>query len=176
MHLTHSERNRRLIPYTSYYIAGNQEVNGHDTANIEHGHQLDYTASTLKPKPPIIVNQNTQKIQYDYVDYQQNPIAGYNYVPVAYIPGNSAVPLSLVSNSQYYPAYYQDDGATQDANLYTTARPSYVTSTNRPNSGVKDEQVSYLRDYLLPSTSSPQNAFIKYVLSLIHISEPTRPY
>ncbi|XP_065225663.1 uncharacterized protein LOC135849249 [Planococcus citri] len=172
--ISQTERNRRLIPYATYYIAGSsasaaggsldQENSLLSTAaptqSTEEQDQEDPVQSKRPLKIPYKAAENNE--YYDYQDTNE-----YSYIPVAYIPGaGPSRGINYNPETHYYPnSYYQSPISTENAKyLYPTAKPT-AKPTQQPVSTTTDRKFpfSYLTKYV--AQQSAQDDYYKYLVT-----------
>lgn len=145
-----NERNRRLIPYSTYELSNNDD----QTNSVQANPSAEEDTINLVAKPTGRPALTTRKpSHYVYTDHQHQDSNRYSYIPIAYIPGVRGI------NYQQN-AYYQQSALDSAPKLFTTASPLYPTST--PPSDDKKAQFAYFGDYLTqPGETS--NGFLSYL-------------
>lgn len=181
--LTQNERNRRLIPYTTYYVAGGspEQSNRVQIAEDEQAddEQTDYINSPRLKQRPSTNNYNAHKTQYDYSgQYQQqpDPVSGYNYIPIAYIPGARGIHYS--PESQYYSnSYYNTYEVPDDHKVHTTVKPKQYTTTITTAADAGKNSLPYFSEYFAqqPNTGQAASSFFKYLPTSIRNQPALNP-
>lgn len=160
--MSQNERNRRLIPYSTYYIAGHQDHgNSLNTASPTQSDE-DQSDQQIKvqqrPKSSLPKQPYKSENEYSY-DYQDN--TEYSYIPIAYIPGGRGI--SYNPETHYYPnSYYQTPISTENTKYYSTAKPKY--STTQAPTTEKKFPFSYLTEYAAQH-GVQNNDYYKYLVT-----------
>lgn len=181
-YISHNDRNRRLIPYATYYVSGSKDHNNHIQKNptIEDeisGEENDkFTTSRIQQPVKYVLKANNI---YNN-DYRQDLITGYSYIPIAYITGIRDINHN--PDFHYYPnTHYHNHNLPTFLNIPTTAKPKYTTNT--PANSDKKVTFSYFNHFIPQQNEGPSNDYLrhlntpitntKYISQYTEIKKPT---